>query len=208
VDTPDSWMVPHAKELVKLLETCNHSVKFCGKHEDVTEGDIAVFLSCEKIVSKEIRKRNKYNIVVHASDLPAGKGWSPTTWQVLEGKNKIPITLFEAVERVDAGPVYFKDFFILEGHELMDDIRKKLAKKIIELVIKFIMIYPDVKAITQTGMESFYQKRTPKDSELDVNKSIKDQFNLLRVVDNERYPAFFYFKNKKYLIKIYQTEKD
>ena len=27
-----------------------------------------------------------------------------------------------------------------------------------------------------------------------INKSLKDQFNLLRVVDNENYPAFFKFR--------------
>ena len=54
----------------------------------------------------------------------------------------------------------------------------------------------------QTGEESFYPKRTAKDSELDVTKSIAEQFNLLRVVDNERYPAFFRYNNNTYIIKI------
>ena len=45
---------------------------------------------------------------------------------------------------------------------------------------------------------------TSEGSELDINKSIKSQFNMLRVVDNERYPAFFSHKKKKYIIKIYE----
>ena len=36
------------------------------------------------------------------------------------------------------------------------------------------------------------EKRTPADSEIDPGKSILEQFNLLRIVDSERYPAFFY----------------
>ena len=43
--------------------------------------------------------------------------------------------------------------------------------------------------------------------ELNVSKTIKEQFNLLRVCDNERYPAFFYLNNKKYIIKIYGDDK-
>lgn len=41
------------------------------------------------------------------------------------------------------------------------------------------------------GKESFYPKRSPKDSELDINKSLNEQFNLLRIASNEDFPAFF-----------------
>ena len=49
----------------------------------------------------------------------------------------------------------------------------------------------------------FLKKRYPEDSQLNINKSIKSQLNLLRVCDNKRYPAFFHYKKKKFLIKIY-----
>ena len=42
-------------------------------------------------------------------------------------------------------------------------------------------------------------------SSIDIDKTFREQFNLLRVVDNKRYPAFFYFKNQKYVIKIEKT---
>ena len=48
----------------------------------------------------------------------------------------------------------------------------------------------------QVGKSEFYSKRTPKDSELDINKSIKDQFNLLRICNNEQFPAFFCYIRK------------
>ena len=69
--------------------------------------------------------------------------------------------------------------------------------------------FPDcknIKSIKQTGSGSFYPKRTGKDSELDVNKSIAEQFDLLRVVDNEKYPAFFNFRGRKYVLRIYKDE--
>ena len=46
---------------------------------------------------------HKNNLVIHASDLPQGKGWSPMPWQIAEGRNDIVFTLFEAVAGVDAG---------------------------------------------------------------------------------------------------------
>jgi methionyl-tRNA formyltransferase len=50
--------------------------------------------------------------------------------------------------------------------------------------------------------------RTSKDSKLNMNKTIKNQFNLLRIVDNERYPAYFIYNNKKYILKIYEDKND
>ena len=61
-----------------------------------------------KYCKKKILKKFRNNLVVHASDLPNGKGWSPLTWQILNGKKKIHISLIEAEEKVDSGKIYMK----------------------------------------------------------------------------------------------------
>ena len=75
-----------------------------------------------------------------------------------------------------------------------------------KLILNFIENYPNIKGEKQKGKESFYCKRTKNSSELNILESINDQFNLLRVCDNERYPAFFIIDNVKYLIKIYKDD--
>jgi methionyl-tRNA formyltransferase len=45
-----------------------------------------------------------------------------------------------------------------------------------------------------------HRLRTPEDSRLDPNRSIADQFNLLRVADPDRYPAFFDLAGCRYEI--------
>lgn len=79
--------------------------------------------------------------------------------------------------------------------------RKNCAKKI-EMCLKFLESYVGKTPKKQDGEESFYPKRTPEDCELDINKTIKEQFNLLRIVDNELYPAFFKYNGIKYKLKI------
>ena len=59
----------------------------------------------------------------------------------------------------------------------------------------------------QKGDVSYYPRRTIEDSELDVDKTIREQFNLLRVVDNDNYPAFIKMHDKKYILKIEKTEQ-
>jgi len=132
---------------------------------------------------------------------------SPLSWQVLEGKNKIPIALFEAEEKLDAGAIYIKNHIKLVNHELNDKLKMKQAKKTINLCLRFLDKYKKLKPIQQKGKSSFYKTRTPKDSKLNINKTLKEQFNLLRIVNNKEYPAFFHYQGHKYIIKIYKTDE-
>jgi methionyl-tRNA formyltransferase len=202
VDNPNSWIIPFAEDLVVRIRQLGHDAALINRHDEVVHGDILCLLSCEKIFRK--LKLNKHNLVLHESDLPKGKGWSPVTWQVLEGKDKIPVTLFEAVEAVDAGPIYAKEYMQLEGTELLPEIKHKQGLVTQKLILDFVKNYSKVKGVEQTGEESFYARRKLKDSELDFQKSIAEQFDLLRVCDNERYPAHFTHRNQKYIIKIYK----
>ena len=167
-------------------------------------GDILCLISCEKLYKN--LELNKSNIVIHESELPKGKGWSPLSWQVLECKDEIPITLFEAQDDLDSGQIYAQSKIKLTGEELLNEIKEKQGVLTNKMIEEYILAFPNVSGIEQKGESTFYNKRTPKDSELDINKSISDQFNLLRIVDNENYPAFFIKNNVKYYLKIYKKE--
>lgn len=197
----NSWIIPYGYELQSRLTKKGHLCDYLIENDEVKPGDILVFLSYEKIFNK--LALNKHNLVIHESDLPQGKGMSPLTWQILEGKDKIPVTLFEAAEKVDAGVIYKKSWIEFEGHELLSEIKDKQGLATIDLVIWFIDNYPSSSiGEVQVGESSFYKRRTQDDSMIDIAKPIREQFNLLRVCDNERYPAYFELNGYKYLLKI------
>ena len=202
VDNSESWIVPYAEQLCSKLIELEHESKLIFRHEEVLEGDILCILSCEKVFRK--LSLNSYNLVVHESDLPQGKGWSPVTWQILEGKNTIPVTLFEATDSIDSGQIYSQAYISLNGTELLNEIKHQQGIVTQSLILSFIESFPDIKGKPQTGEESFYSRRKPEHSRLDVHKSLYEQFDLLRVCDNERYPAHFTMKNEEYVLKIYK----
>jgi len=204
-DNPNSWIIPFIEEL-KIYLVRDHEVKHVFESEQVESGDILFILSCEKLVKSQILKLNKNNIVVHPSDLPKQRGWSPLTWQVLEGKNVIPICLFEAHPIADGGGVYIRDEIKLDGTELNSGMKQKQGEITLKMIKKYLKEKNTLLAIDQIGEPSYCNKITPEDSEIDINKSLKDQFNRLRVADNKRYPAFFKYKNNKYIIKIYKEK--
>ena len=202
-NNPRSWFLPFAMDLVEQLSHFS-TAAFVRDHNDVPEGDIAYYLSYEAIVPPSALRNNKHNIVVHASHLPHGRGWSPMTWQVLEGKSEIPISLFEAVPDLDAGPVYLRRNLQLAGNELLPEIRARLGQAIVDMCLEYAKAYPGVlqNAEAQLGTPTYFRRRTPEDSELDPHKSIADQFDLLRVVDNDRYPAYFRHRGRRYRLAI------
>jgi methionyl-tRNA formyltransferase len=208
VDNPRSWFVPFAEKLGNQLRDFG-DVSLLRSADDIHEGnDIAFLLSCEKKVGAGVLRRSSCNVVVHASELPRGKGMSPLTWQVLEGRKTIPLSLFEAVEEVDAGPVYLRGEIPLCGNELLGEMRALLGAKIVEMCVVFFGQWPAIlnKGIPQTGDPTIYRRRLPEDSRLDPHKSIAEQFNLLRISDNERYPAFVEWLGRRYNIKIEAAE--
>lgn len=201
MDAPQGWYYRYGKDLGRQLAG-KHQIVFAHCPETVETGDCALFLNCQAIIRPELLARNRRNIVVHASALPKGRGWSPAIWRILEGSNEITLTLFEAVERVDAGPIYLQKTIYLDGHELLGQIRERLGTAINELVMDFVKDFSSIVPSPQIGDATYYRKRLPEDSELDPNKTIAEQFNLLRVVDNEKYPAFFRWCGHTYTLKI------
>jgi methionyl-tRNA formyltransferase len=200
VDNPTSWFVPYALKLNDYFVSCGYESSYINDVEQVIKGDVLCLLSCEKIFKN--LHLNNYNLVVHSSDLPKGKGMSPLTWQIIEGKNEIVNTLIEASYKIDNGPIYLQNTMRFEGHELIDEIRIIQGESVNELIKEFIQKIDVITPQEQVGEETIYRKRKLEDSEIDITKSISAQFNKLRVVDNERYPAFFVFNGIKYKLKI------
>lgn len=200
IDNPDSWIHGYSQDLLQEIDELGHDVSIVSKHSDVQQGDILILLGCNRIFKN--LSLNKHNLIIHESDLPKGRGMSPFTWQILEGKEEITITLLEATEALDAGVYYDKVSVKLEGTELVEDWRKLQYKATIQLITGFLKRYPNVQGMEQAGSPTFYRKRTISDSKLDVEMSLRSQFNLLRVVDNERYPAWFEIEGSRYKLSI------
>jgi methionyl-tRNA formyltransferase len=201
-DNPESWIVPYAKQLKGELDNI-HVVNHIYDLNDFSGcGDVLFILGCEKIIKKESLKLHQRNIVIHPSLLPLGRGWSPLAWQILSGTNTIPFSLFEATEKVDSGDIYLVDYLTLEGHELNEEIKAKQGELTVKMVLQYLEQHATLKGVHQKGEPSYYQRRTKADSELDIDMPLKEQFNLLRVVDNKKYPAFFVIDGIKYILQI------
>lgn len=187
----------------KNKHNLNYDIELVHSTQDLTGGDILFLISCNELIKKDVLNQYKSILVIHASDLPEGKGWSPHIWQIIEGKNNIIVTLLEAEDKVDSGLIWTQRKLILYGHELYDEINEKLFAIEIDLMDFAVENFKNISPMPQREVDAtFYRKRTSEDSRIVPEKSIAEQFDLLRVADTHRFPAFFDFRGYRYQIEL------
>lgn len=206
VDTR-GWFDPFAAELAEKLVSLGDHASFVRAASEVQADGIAFYLSCTRLTPFEVLERNRRNIVVHASALPHGRGFAPVVWQVLEGRTRIPLTMIEAAVQADSGDILLQEEMVLDGTELNDEIRSRMGRIIQKMCLTFLDCPKPPVGRPQVGEASWYRRRAAEDSRLDPHRTIADQFELLRVVDNDRYPAFFDYRGRRYILRI-EAEKD
>jgi methionyl-tRNA formyltransferase len=169
-------------------------------------GDLLLLVSCQQIVDAAVRGRYGRTLVLHASALPYGRGMSPHVWQILEGADSIVVTLLDAVDALDRGDIWHQVTLRFEGTELHDEIHAKLFDAEIELMDWAVANAFRTRPRPQSDVgASCFRRRTPADSRIDVTRPLCEFFDLLRVADPQRYPAFFEYRGQRYRIRI---EKD
>ncbi|HVX76409.1 MAG TPA: formyltransferase family protein [Bradyrhizobium sp.] len=193
---------PYLEAWVKNVDAV-HQVELVREKAELTGGDILFLISCHEIISQQDRQKYAASLVIHASDLPRGRGWSPHVWQILEGKDKITVSLIEAEDKVDTGAIWAQRHLKLEGHELNDEINDKLFAIELDLMNHALESVGSGSPVPQDDRPpSYYPRRKPEDSRLDPYRSIAEQFDLLRVADPERFPAFFDLRGHRYLVRV------
>lgn len=198
-DSPNHPIMPYLKQLI--LKRPQDFILRTHKSE-LKNAKFLFLVSCHSIITQDIRKNYQHCLVLHASDLPHGRGWSPHIHYILEGKNTLVLTLLEAEDKVDTGNIWVKQYITLEGHELYDEINHKLFETEITIIEYAVDKYLHITPVVQSGEATYYERRTPLSSYIDINKSLAEQFNLLRVCDSERFPAFFEYLGKKFTLKL------
>lgn len=198
---------PIYEYLERWVEAQNteHQIELITRVKDIqSSGDILFLVSCSEIVRKVTRDNFRHTLVLHASDLPEGRGWSPHIWDVVNGKDRLTLSLLDAQDSVDTGNIWQKRHIALNGTELYDEINHKLFEAELELMSWAVHNIDRSQSQPQEQKDTitYHRKRTPQDSELKADLSIESQFNLLRVCDPNRFPAYVVINNQRYNIRL------
>ena len=192
------------------IHRSEHDVRIVTQKADLQPSDILFLISCHEVICKADREQHGVVLVVHASDLPLGRGWSPHVWQVIEGKTSIVVSLLEAEDKVDTGKIWYKIRVNLPKHLVYDEINQQIFDATMQLMDYAIHNKGSVVPEEQDNslQPTYFRKRTPEDSELDTDASIASQFDKMRVADPERYPAYFKIHDHVYTIRIEKVKNE
>lgn len=181
-----------------------HSVLIVNSRSELTGGDFLFLVSCAEMISKRDRALFKHTLVLHASDLPNGRGWSPHVWELVGGAKHLTLSLLEAEDKVDSGRIWLKKHIPVSRCALWYEVNELLFDAELALINETIENYEAIQPQEQpvSGGASYYPRRTPDDSEIDPSKPLSEQFDLIRMCDPERYPATFTLRGQKYRIKL------
>ena len=177
-----------------------HEVELIRSQAQLSGGDILFLISCSQIIGEEERRAYRKVLVLHASDLPQGRGWSPHIWQIIAGAEEITVSLLEAEDPVDSGAIWKTVRISIPKHALWDEINARLFDAEIELIDFAVREFERISPIPQdtTIAPTYYPQRIPTDSRVDPYGSISSQFDRIRVCDPNRFPAFFELHGKKF----------
>ena len=193
-------IIPYLEAWKKEQQSCGFQVKIVSGSGHLGSGDILFLVSCSEKITQDVRHRFRHVLVLHASDLPEGRGWSPYIWDILSGKNEIILSLIEAEDQIDTGKIWKKIRIPVPNHLLWDEINESLFQGEVGLMNWAVEHCETVVPLAQDKniKPTYRPKRTAQDSCLDINKTLAEQFELLRVCDPQRYPAFFEIYGHKY----------
>lgn len=206
---PDHPVNPYLNAWVAEVSV-RHSVRLVRSRSELTSGDFLFLVSCSELIKSEHRKSYRHTLVLHASDLPKGRGWSPHIWELIRGSEAITLSLLEADDKVDTGRIWLKLRIPVGKTALWNEVNHLLFSAEIQLMNQAIDEYEEIEPYAQSGdsESTYYRKRTPHDSQVDPSKSFAEQFDLMRMCDPQRYPAWFELRGQKYKITVEKLNDD
>lgn len=185
-----------------------HKTRLLHDKSELGSGNILFLISCSQLICAQDRAHYDHVLVLHASDLPKGRGWSPHIWDILAGKTKLTLSLLYAEDGVDTGDILEQMHMDIPRHALYDEINAILFKAELRMMGRAITLI-EIAAPARPQQETqadYHPRRTPRDSKLDPKQSLVALFDQIRIADPARYPAYFELHGQRYDIKITKRE--
>ena len=153
----------------------------------------------------------RYAINVHPTLLPEYRGYRSGPYIIMNGEKQTGVTVHFLTTEMDQGEIIAQTSFDVIPFDTTKSLFRKCQEIEPELIYSVleqirtgqVQVYPQ----DESRASVFSHIRTPEDSFIDWNKSLKELFNEIRACDPIDYPAFFFVDGQKVCIKLWRPEK-
>ncbi len=163
--------------------------------------DAGIVVSYGKIIPVSILKYPKYETLnIHFSILPRWRGASPVETAILNGDEKIGVSIIKLVKKLDAGPVFSKIEIPLEKNKFAYEIRKQLAEIGADEIVRVLSEIESIEPEEQDHSKATYAPKLKKENGLfNWNFPALKIFRMIKAFTP--WPsAYTFFKGKRLII--------
>jgi len=101
-----------------------------------SRSDLAVSINFPGLIGPEILELFPGGILnAHAGDLPRYRGNACPNWAILNGEERVGLTIHQMAPQLDAGPIIMKDYLPLTSETYIGDIYAWLERRIPEMFL-------------------------------------------------------------------------
>lgn len=146
-------------------------------------------------------------IGIHNSLLPKFRGGAPLIWPIISNEKEVGFSFFSFTPGMDEGPIWAQGCVIVEKHDYISDILRKLEDKAIEVLREKypLILNGGISPVEQKHeLATYCAQRFPNDGNIDWHKPAQDVYNFIRA-QSDPYPgAFTYFEAQ--MLKIWKAK--
>lgn len=206
----DGYFRPIAAEARSLgldvIEPKNVNAPSVAEYLAALQPDVFVMVGFPQVLGRKVRSIPRYgSINVHASPLPRYRGAAPLNWMLIYGEREGAITVLEADDGIDTGPILMQEPFPISKSANIRDITKHVNSRTPVLVDKVLADFPHLwnNRTPQIRTEGFFMtRRRPEDGLVDFSTlSASEIRNLARALVHPYPGAFFFYGGNRYRIE-------
>ncbi len=206
-ETP--WEPPYFADIRRLALERGHEfneARFVGQPKwdsfwEDSSVDLIIMVSWRYLVPACVYGRSRQGAYVfHDSLLPKYRGFAPTVWAIRNGERETGVTLFQAVDDVDAGDIVDQRSVVIGASDAVADVMERVSQIYLDMIRDYFasLLSGNVKKKPQNHKEAtFTCKWTPMDGEINWRGSSQSVFNLIRATGKPYPGAFTYLDNRK-----------
>jgi len=168
--------------------------------------DIGISVNWRYIIDKKVRDCFPHGIInAHAGDLPRYRGNATPNWAIINGENKIVLTLHLMTTQLDAGQILLQKEMQISNKTYISDIYDFINKNCPKMFSKIINNYesnsiaPKEQSKKPKSILRCYP-RNPKDGEIDWSKQSHELDRLIRAVSDPFAGAYTFLGIEKLII--------
>lgn len=169
-----------------------------------TPPDLMLMVSWRYLVPAAVYQRVRLGAyVLHDSLLPAYRGFAPTVWSIINGEDHTGVSLFEAAEGVDTGPILAQKRVPIGPEDTIADVLPRVTETYLDLLTTYLpaLLAGNVPRTAQDETQATYTcRRLPDDSRIDWAQPASVIHNLIRATTAPYPGAFTAFEGQKLII--------